>query len=405
MNRRLTVLLAAALVGCGPAPATETQGPDAPTTKMEQLKIVNISQSDLGVCFPKPPATAETITTEALTGLLVAARPQVLECLVDPTRRGAERETRITVKSTLGASGVEHAVAGQNLTPEGEKCVREALGRYFAAVPAIASRPAASASAAPVTAEAAFSHVAGVLPTVKLGQNEGSDVAGTIRLQQSTWCDCYADWKDAAPRTLKAKIKLKKGAGPVAPAEVTIDPVNEPTADKVAACLKDKVKALKFNVTSDEVTIPYTFLFLHSSHDGPIADAPPEIRFAQLEALRGQRAAAAVVAVGARTVAAVTYDALVKKYKAKPENSLVEELKTKCAALLKTDDGWVASIERQLEMDQQTLALIVELKANDPQWAKAEAAIQSNVDATKKDLEAAKKTRTDDAGICPKERF
>jgi hypothetical protein len=372
---------------------------------MEQLKIVNISQSDLGVCFPKPPATAELITTEAMTGLLVAARPQVLECLVDPTRRGPERDTRITVKSTLGASGVEHAISGQNLTPAGEQCVREALSRYFAAVPTVKS--SASAGAAPVTAEAQFQHVAGVLPTVKLGQNEGSDVAGTIRLQQSTWCDCYADWKDAPPRTLKAKLKLKKGAaaGPVAPADITFDPTNEPVADKVAACLKDKVKALKFNVTSDEVTIPYTFLFLHSSHDGPIADAPPEIRFAQLEALRGQRAASAVVAVGARTVAAVNYDALVKKYKAKPEHSLVDELKTKCAALLKTDDAWIAAIERQLDMDQQTLALIVELKANDPQWAKAEAAIQSNVDATKKDLDAAKKTRTDDAGICPKERF
>ncbi len=46
-----------------------------------------------------------------------------------------------------------------------------------------------------------------------------------------------------------------------------------------------------------------------------------------------------------------------------------------------------------------------ELKAKDPGWAKAEAAAQSNVDATKKDLELAKKTRSDDSGICPKERF
>jgi hypothetical protein len=65
----------------------------------------------------------------------------------------------------------------------------------------------------------------------------------------------------------------------------------------------------------------------------------------------------------------------------------------------------VASIEKQLDIDQQTVALVSELKAKDAAWAKAEAAAQSNLDATKKDLETAKKTRSDDSGICPKERF
>lgn len=408
MNRTLTLMFAAALLGCGPAPDPAAEGQGAATTKMEQLRIVNISQSDLGVCFPKPPAVSGAVNAEVLTGLLVAARPQVMECLVDPTRRGAEKDTRVTVKSTLGASGVEHAVTGENLTPEGVKCIREALGRYFATIPSGAlSAPAAGG--APVTAQAPFQHVAGVSPSVKLGLNEGSDVSGTVRLMQSTWCDCYAEWKDAPPRTLKAKIKLTKPAdgakGGAAPSDVTFDPTNDPAADKVAACLKDKVKGLRFNVTSDEVTIPYTFLFLNSLHDGGITEAPPEIRFAQLDALRGQRAAVAVIAVGGRSAAAVTYDGLVQKYKAKASSVTVEELKDKCAALLKADDGWVAAIERQLDIEQKTLALTTELKANDPQWAKVEGTVQSNVDATKKDLETAKKTRTDDAGICPKERF
>jgi hypothetical protein len=325
-----------------------------------------------------------------------------MECLADPTRRGAEKETRVVIKSTLGAGGVESAVSGQNLTPEGEKCVKAALTRYFATVPQLATPPAAGA--APVTAEIPVQHIAGVSPAVTLGVNEGSDITGTVRLMQSTWCDCYAEWKDAPPRTLKAKIKIAKGAS-AAPSDVSFEATNDPAADKVAACLKDKVKSLRFKVTPDEITLPYTFLFLHSAHDGGLPNAPPEIQFAQLDALRGQRAAAAVIAVGTRSVAAATYDDLVKKYKAKPASVQVEELKTKCADLLKADEGWVASIEKQVDIDQKTVELVTALAAKDPGWAKAQAASQSNLDATKKDLEQAKKIRTDDAGICPKERF
>lgn len=402
MNHRLTFALALGLASCGPAQQEEAKDPAQAKPVTEQLRITNINQSDLAVCFPKAPAVPDKITGETLTGLLVAARPQIMECLVDPKRRGPEKETRFVIKSTLGASGVEHAVSGQNLTPEGETCVKSALTRYFSTVPQLASPPAAGA--APVTAEVPVHHVAGVSPAVTLGINEGSDITGTVRLMQSTWCDCYAEWKDAPPRPLKAKIKVAKGASS-APSDVAFEPANDPAADKVAACLKDKVKGLRFKVSSDEVTIPYTFLFLHSSHDGGLPSAPSEIQFAQLDALRGQRAAAAVIAVGARSAAAGVYDGLVKQYKAKPASVSVDDLKARCADLLKADDGWTAAIEKQLEIDQQTFTLVNELASKDPGWAKAKEVAQTNVDDTKKDLELAKKTRSDDAGICPKERF
>lgn len=402
MNHRLTVVFALALASCGPAQQEEAKDPAQATPVTEQLRITNINQSDLAVCFPKAPAVPEKITAETLTGLLVAARPQIMECLADPKRRGPEKETRAVIKTTLGASGIEYAVSGQNLTAEGESCLKSALTRYFATVPQLAApRPA---GAAPITAEVPVQHIAGVSPAVTLGINEGSDITGTVRLMQSTWCDCYADWKDAAPRPLKAKIKVAKGASS-APSDVSFEPTNDPAADKVAACLKDKVKALRFKVSTDEVTVPYTFLFLNSAHDGGVPNAPPEIQFAQLDALRGQRAAAAVIAVGARSAAAGTYDDLVKQYKAKPASVNVDDLKARCADLLKADEGWAASIEKQLEIDQQTVTLVTELASKDEGWSKAKAASQANLDATKKDLELAKKTRSDDAGICPKERF
>jgi hypothetical protein len=402
MNHRLTVFFALALASCGPAQQEEAKDPAQAKPVAEQLRITNINQSDLAVCFPKAPAVPDKITGETLTGLLVAARPQIMECLADPKRRGAEKETRAVIKTTYGPGGVEHAVSGQNLTPDGETCLKQTLTRYFSSVPQLAS-PAA-AGAAPITAEVPVQHIAGVSPAVTLGLNEGSDIAGTVRLMQSTWCDCYAEWKDAPPRPLKAKIKVTKGAS-VAPSDVSFEPTSDPAADKVAACLTDKVKGLRFKVSTDELTLPYTFLFLHSAHDGGLPNAPPEIQFSQLDSLRGQRAAAAVIAIGERSAAAGVYDGLVKQYKAKPASVKVEDLKARCADLLKADDGWVASIEKQIDIDQKTVALVSELAAKDQGWAKAQAAAQSNLDDTKKDLESAKKIRTDDAGICPKERF
>ena len=164
MNHRLTVFFALALASCGPAQQEEAKDPAQAKPVTEQLRITNINQSDLAVCFPKAPAVPDKITAETLTGLLVAARPQVMECLADPVRRGPAKETRVVIKSTLGASGVEHAVSGQNVTPEGEKCITSNLSRFFSTVPQLATpaagawvvcaSPASAGSAAPAIAKA-----------------------------------------------------------------------------------------------------------------------------------------------------------------------------------------------------------------------------------------------------------
>lgn len=410
MTRSRTAAFLAApllLVACG-APQVEEKKPVEPTIKTEQQRLTNMSQVDLAVCFPKPPEVPAVATKEALTGLLVSARPLVLDCFVDPKNRGAAKETRVTIQSSINGGKIESTVSGENLSPSGQACVKTAIDQWLGAVPGLAGKAPAGA---PVTAEAQFQHVSGANPTVQLGVNEVSDIAAVIRLAEPTWCDCYAEWKDAAPRALNAKIKLVKhaaegqGAKKVSPAEVTFEPTKDAAADRVAACLQKKVAALTFNETSEELTLPYTFLFVHSSFAGPLGDdANPDLRFAQLDNLRGRRAAEAVIAVGARTSAAVTYDALVKKYKENSQSVAVDDLKARCADLLKADDGWIAGVERQLEIDEKTLTLATELKAKDPEWARVEALAQSKVEATRKDLSDVKKNREADAGICPKER-
>ncbi len=39
----------------------------------------------------------------------------------------------------------------------------------------------------------------GASPSVEMGVNDASDIAGAIRLALPTWGDCFADWKSAPP--------------------------------------------------------------------------------------------------------------------------------------------------------------------------------------------------------------
>jgi hypothetical protein len=321
----------------------------------------------------------------------------VMECFVDPKNRGPADETPVTVKSTLSGGKLAHAVTGQNLTPGGEACIRSAIDRYVATAPDWAAKSAA----ANVTAEAQYKHIAGAMATVKMGVSEASDVAGTIRLAQATFCDCYAPFKDAEPGTIKATVKLKSSGAPA----ITLEPAQDAATQQVSACLQPKVSALPLKTTASELTAPYTFMFLSSARDGMFANASPELAFAQYELVRNQRLAASVIAIGTRTTAAEAYDATVQQYKKKPESVTVEQLKGGCDALVKADDGYIAALDKQLELESKAAVMLTDFAAKDAEWAPVKDATAANVDQTKKDIENAKKSKEADLAACPKIKY
>ncbi|AKT43331.1 hypothetical protein [Chondromyces crocatus] len=386
--RSSAALLLATTVGFGCAGA-------AGGSASEQQRIAALSASDVGLCFPAPIAVPSGVNGEVLTGMLVAARPAVMECLVSPQSRGAADETSVSLKTTAGGGKVSHAVSGQNLTPAGEQCIRAALDRHFAAAEGFAE--AASAVNPPVTGDAQVNHVKGVSPSVVLGENEASDITGAVRLAQSGWCDCYTEWKAGAPHPLKATLQTQGTE-----LKATFEAVSDPASQKVVACLTEKVKQVKVTPKSAQLSVPYTFMFVHSGHAAQLTDEPPQVQIRQLDGLRTQRAARAVIALGGRTAAAMAYDALGKKYNADPASVSVEDLTKGCDALLAADDAWLASLNQQLEIDQQTLALVQQLKATDSAWERAEAASKNGVETTKQDIESAKQMKVGDAGACPR---
>lgn len=403
--KRAAVLLALAVTACG---AEQTSGPQTPKEqpKVAQQHIASVGYFDVATLWPAPPAIPAQVNKEVLTGVEVAARPVVMECLVDPKHRGADKRTHVVVEASLSDAGVDHKISGENLTPEGIACIEGALKKWTGAEAGLNAK----AASGPVASRVEYEHVVGVSPAAVLGVSEASDIAATVRLALGGWSDCLADWKSAPPHTLKATIKLARPAGTppaqVSPSDVVFDTTGDATADKVAACLKGKIMALKLKTpTTESLTVPYPFRFVHSGATDALPGAPPEVQFAQFDLARARRNAEAAIAVGDVTMLALGYDAAVKAYKANTKPPVtVKDLREKCAALVASDDRLLDAMKKQLAVEDATHKFAAAQKAKDPAWGDAEAAAAAKLAQAQKDVEAVVAQRKSHEGVCPKER-
>jgi hypothetical protein len=366
------------------------------TTPQEQTRIRNQPIFDVAICQQRQLILPNPLSPGILVAAIFSARPQVKECLVDPKNRGPAATTRIMVETTVTDQVAVHTIDGDNLTAEGRKCIGDAVN---ALVPL---HPLAK-GARPVESQTEFFHELNKSPAVIWGGTEDSDFSGVIRLAQGAWCHCYAPFTTQAPPVLKAKLKLTRAWA--TPAAVAFEPSGSPQGDMLATCLKETMDALPVRLSSDEVTFLHRFYHFHSLATEPAASLPPEVRYRQLELARGQYAAEAALAFAAHANSEEAYNAIATQYNedAVKDYRLLPSLYKKCAELLRTADAWVAAIEAQQKIDQQTLVLIRELKTADTGWARLEAANRLELTNTLTELTRAKKSRQRDEHACPKE--
>jgi len=379
--------------------------------RVDQQQVQNVGYFDVATVFPAPPAVAGHASTEALLGVEIAARPLVMECLVDPRNRGPEKKTHVLVDASLADAGVVHQVTGQNLTPAGTACIEGALRAWTHAVPALSAGNVATRDAAsPIKSHLEYDHLSGVSPAVVLGVNEASDIAGAIRLALPTWGECFSAWKATPPRALRATVgavRPRPATPTVLLSTVTFDATADATATAIAACLTGKLKALQVKAPAGEsLTLPYTFRFVHSGVTEMLPDAPPELQFIELDLQRARRAAETAIAIGERGHAVAVYEDLVKRFKAKEQPEVtVEKLREKCAVMVAVDDKLIAAAERQAATEETTHRFTLDQKAKDPSWAEAEGAAARNAADAQKELEAIKANKKLDEGACPKVHY
>ncbi|MCP3165587.1 hypothetical protein [Myxococcus qinghaiensis] len=394
MLRRLVVASVVFTAACAgqQKPAENADTAAKPQTTEERVRIGNQPAFDVATCFPRE-LTLPPSNQAVVVGAMLTTRPEVMECLVAPTSRGAAEKTVVTVKTTVTDASATHAVTGENLTPEGQQCIQAVVDKL------VKPQPLAK-GAQPLESTSTFEHDTTSSSSVKFGINEGSDYSGAIRLAQPGWCDCYANAKDSTPPVLTARVTLVKGQ-PLS--EVVFEPSGSTEGDQLAACLKTKLAAVPAKATSDKLTYPHRFVHFNSGGSEASSTLPPNLRFFQLELIRNQRAADAAIAVGDRVNTALSYDGVVKKYNATKNTGLVQEMTSKCKAYVEAAQGVVKALEAQQSVDQASLTLVQELKATDAEgWAPVETASKAALDATKEDLTKASSEAQSAPGLCPK---
>jgi hypothetical protein len=163
--------------------------------------------------------------------------------------------------------------------------------------------------------------------------------------------------------------------------------------------------ALPANITVTELKFPYRFTHFHSQANEMSADMSPELRFYQLDLLRNQRAANTAMAFGTRSNAAEIYEAVITKFQKTPQKKqydLLPELTSKCNALVEASKASVDALSAQLQVEQQSLANVQELKAKDAAWGELEGKLQEAVTAAEQDVKSAQDRLKADQGACPK---
>lgn len=397
--------------GCAssPTPQPENPGTAEQATKGQPAgpalqKLATLGWFDVATCDPAV-AESKALNPNALLGETLMARARVMECFVDPGSRGKDKLTEATIEVSAGAAEPDVKVSGANLTPAGQACVKDAVSKRLAGL------PHAAAGAAAVTTKVPFTHDNTLLPAVKLGVNDGSDVAAHTRLALPSACECFAAWKGAAPRSLKAAVEVLKaeGGGKESSPTLTFEPAGDAQADAVASCLAEKLHAKAWPAPSKSVKVPVVFRFINSDVAAALPDAAVDLQFSQLDQERGRLSAAVAVAAGARQAAAEAYNQLVTKFKAaqtaRSKNMItVEQLTEGCGGLTSADDGWIAALDKLLDVEKRTHDYAAAQKAKDAAWSQAEAVSAVKQAEAAKDLASAKTTKDNDAKACPKVR-
>ena len=372
------------LAGAGAWAQTPGGGSGSPGKQ----RLVNLVTFDVALCWPpleSMPAAADGAT---VTGALLSARPAMLECLVAPSARGQAAETKVVVQTTLEPGGARTTVTGDNLSASGRSCVERAVEQVPWKSPPKNTKPVVGA----LTVQHGPTS-----PAVKFGVNEASDVAGKVRLALKDWCDCFSAVGDGAPPVLEAKLTIKKGRASAASFEKG--------EGGLAMCLLPRLQAMDFLASAQDLLVPVPLLLVNSQAQSENPAAAPDLQFSQLDAIRGRRAAKLAMAVGARNLAVVGYDALVALFKKKAPGVQLKHVKEGCLAMLRADDALIDANQKQLEVDEKSLKLAKGLSSKDLAWTEAAKAAQQQVDASSGDLQKAQAARDADLLVCPKEHF
>jgi hypothetical protein len=417
MRRRFSLMIGFVILACA---GGQSSGGGASTT--DRQRVENLVPFDIGTCFPSKLDLGKTANEYTLQAAYRGAHPAIYECLADGKVQNPAAPTKGKSTISIDGSGTTVSVTGNGLQPAGAACIEKVIRAQLEGVTAPAKIKQ------PITLEAPFEREPNQM--VRMGLNEASDVEGTIRLALPQWCSCFEPIKTQAPPELQGSVTLtredmaksadrapSKDGGTVSGKAVTaaLQP-SEPSGAQVASCVNQRIEALPLKTSSQQFIVPTRILLLNSQGSATTpANTPPQLQFAQMDAVRELRQAEAFAALTRRQNVANAYDATVQAYQAaanskdskkrRTADAMVKDLKGGCAALLKADDEYTKTLESEAAVEQEALTLAQSLKAKDPAWGDAEKASAAELAETRKQIDASKQLRMANEKACPKEKF
>jgi hypothetical protein len=387
----------------------------APSTRAadNSQAMVNVLPFDLAVCFVQPAPVEQPVNAVTFNGLWILAGPLVQDCLVDSRHTVPGKSNAFKVTLGLSENGTTRLIESDGLTAAGKKCIDDAVGKVS---PPIAPLPAGSKA---VVYTQQMPEVPANLQ-VRFGVNESSDVAGTVRLAMPSMCSCFEPFKagaDPVPISLKVQLtpapeKFKRPDGTMPkPVEVT---VGDGPAAPVKACIAEKLSALTYPPTKsdNQFVVPYEFRFLNAvATSQDVSALSDTAKFSQLDVMDVPRLAAAQLEQARLDAAGARYNALVKEYQAlsksdpKKAHGMLKELVSGCKKLVAEHDAYIAVLQEEAKLRQEQLTLTTALKAKDPAWTNAEAAVRKAAGESESLVGKARESRASDEKVCPKVRL
>ena len=385
MIRLTAAALLFALAGCATTsastPSTPLGGEKKSASAVQKMAITNVIPFDVASCGPRAlPLTP--MTGEVLTGAMLSMSPATQECFIDLQSRDGQ-PFDLKAKMTIAETGVTVEVTGLGASASGKACVENAFKK-------LPIQPLAAGSK-PVVAEIP---VAGGAQTVRVGDNAANDIAGKLRLAQSSMCECYAKLGDQPAPLLKADVEVT-GEGP---AKITF-----PTSDELTTCLTGKMQAIPLGDAKAKLSWPLLLKNTYAAQLDP--SAPAALRFQQLDGMRAQRTADVLVAAGQRVTAAIAFDDLAQKYKKKPAKGMLEELIRKCADVAAGDDKQISAVKALVGVLEDSQKLVVGEKAKDPQWGQIEPMLAQQLTSSTAEVTRIEDQKKNDLNACPKTKY
>jgi len=379
MKRLLAIAAGLALASCATLGGDKKKEP-----AVDKVALINIIPFDVAACGPRA-LELTPLTTEVLFGAILSVDPAFQECFLDARSLDGLELKDNAIRATVGTA-VTFEVLGTGITASGKECLAAAARK-------LPFKPL-DAAAKPVTADVP---VGPASKPVAFGVNVGSDAVGTIRLAQPSFCPCYAELGTRPAPVLEAKVTLAK----TKPPEFVLE---SPDAPALGTCVLEKLKGLTLPV--GDVSLPYKFLLKNAYAAEPTPGALPALQFQQLEGMRAQKTADVLLAAGRHMTAATAYDAVATRYKANPRANiaLISELRSKCAAVVASNDGQLGALKALLGVVDSATKLVQGEKVKDPAWAATEEALAKQQGTFSAELTRVEAQKKADEGACPKNR-